>query len=110
MVRLKVGERTVEVGAFSLGEWRTLKRDFGCDSLEALDLADPDHLVGVLFLLLKRDDAAVTLDEVEAIRDVEVLAGDPPASPPPSSAVGDGDGADGGNSGTTPADSGVPAT
>lgn len=69
--RVKVGDRTFELDKLTLGEARVLKKEFGLKDLQAFSGADPDQLVGLLYLALLRENPA--LAHAEALAEVEGL-------------------------------------
>lgn len=64
-----VGEKRYDVHALTLGEHRVLKREFGVQTIDALNPADPDHLVGLLYVMERRKRPNLTVEEIE--REVE---------------------------------------
>lgn len=52
--RVKVGDQVYELDRLTLGDGRVLKQKFGLEDLTKISPGDPDMLVGLLFLALKR--------------------------------------------------------
>jgi hypothetical protein len=69
--KVKVEDTTYELDKMTLGEARILKREFGLTDLSSFSGTDPDQLVGLLYLALKRENPAMTHDE--ALAEVEGL-------------------------------------
>lgn len=99
------GGKTYEVGEFSLGEFRLMKREFGLERMDLLDPRDPDHLVGVLAIAARREspgrDWEEIVAEVERVESIEVEGAedgdeDPTADSPESSKASEQSGSDGG--------------
>lgn len=61
-----IGDRTFELPKLTLGDTRYLKKYFGLDDFTEFSPMDPDQLVGILALCLRRDNAALTHDEAVA--------------------------------------------
>ena len=100
MARIIADGVEYEVEAFTLGEFRILKRDFGLEDVGGLDLGNPDHLVGALYVLGRRKDPDLTVEAVESVTTVEFVQDEPGEDPTPASsgeeataeATGDGEG------------------
>lgn len=73
--KCKVGDKTYELEKLSLGDARTLKREFGLSDLEDLNPTDPDQLVGLIYLAIVKANPdvqrAAALAEAEGIDVVE---------------------------------------
>lgn len=67
----KVGDRKFELPKLTLGEGRILKREFGLEQYEDFNETDPDQLVGLLYLCLKREKPDATHEEL--IAEVEAM-------------------------------------
>jgi hypothetical protein len=52
--KVKLDGQTYELDRLTLGEARILKHEFDMGSLELLDPSDPDHLIGLLYLAMRR--------------------------------------------------------
>jgi hypothetical protein len=52
--KVKLDGQTYELDRLTLGEARILKHEFDMQSLELLDPSDPDHLIGLLYLAMRR--------------------------------------------------------
>lgn len=72
--KCRVGDKTYELDKLTLGDSRLLKREFGLVDLEEFNTTDPDQLVGLLVICLKRErpsaDLGALIAEVEAM-DIE---------------------------------------
>lgn len=75
--KVKVEDRLFELDKLTLGEARVLKKHFGLVNLSSFDGTDPDQLVGLLYLALKRERPDAThedlLGEIEGL-DIEGFA------------------------------------
>lgn len=77
-MRIKVDGTEYEVPAqFTLGELRILGRDFGLRDVTALDPKDPQHLVGLIYVAMRRTRPDATIAEVDAILTVELVEDEP---------------------------------
>lgn len=97
---VKIDGEAYELPKLTLGEARILKREFGLTDIGSFAPGDPDQLVGLLFLCLRRRRPTATteelLAEVEAL-DIEAFepADDEEAAPAaddptPAGAAGNG--------------------
>lgn len=87
----KVGGEQYELPTLTLGEARTLKKQFGMEDLKEFSITDPDVLVGLLFLCLKRTrpgvpDVALLAEiermDIETVEEADTAEVDPtPAAP-----------------------------
>ena len=90
--KCKVGDKTYELEKLSLGDARTLKREFGLADLEDLNPTDPDQLVGLIYLAIVKTtpdvQRAAALAEAEGIDVVEWIetAQDDEVEPDPTPA------------------------
>ena len=73
LIRIKTDAEVYEIDPdkLTLGEARTLKANYGLESLGLLDPLDPDVLTGLLVVAMKRSYPA--LDETEIRETVEAL-------------------------------------
>lgn len=91
MAKLKVDGREYEVPSFTLGEFRELKRDFGVESISTLNPDDPDQLVGLVYMTIRRVRPGVTVEEIERLDRIEFTEDD--EAVPPTSGGADSNGA-----------------
>lgn len=69
--RCRVGERVYELPKLTLGEGRILRTEFGVTDYMELNTTDPEQLVGLLYLCLRRERPAAPKEEL--IAEVEAL-------------------------------------
>lgn len=106
MPKIKADGREYEIPTLNAGELRILKRDFGMAKVTQLDPDDPDHLVGLVYLSIRRVQPSITVEQVETFESIEFLddepaedTPDPPSGAAPDAAL---------NGATIPASSGSP--
>lgn len=85
----KAGDRVFELDKLTLGDARVLKREFGLEDMEDFSPTDPDHLVGLLYLCLRREQPnAAQEDLLGEIEDLDINAFDEiPEEPDPTPAA-----------------------
>jgi hypothetical protein len=66
LLKIKLDGELFEVEKLTLGEGRILKRDYGMSDLSEINLADPDQLVGMLSISMKRTHPELSEEEVLA--------------------------------------------
>lgn len=115
MASIKADGVEYEVVAGTLGELRTVKRIFGVVPSSMKDATDPDVIGAVLFIAMKRANAAPNDDAIVALidstRNVELIADESDADPTKAAdeAASEND-ATGSSPVTTPAPSGELST
>lgn len=128
-LKIKLDDQTYEIDPdkLTLGEARILKRDYGMATLGQLNFGDPDQMVGILAIAVKRSNPALTdadvVAKVEGLDFVTVIESltdedeeaeeskDPPVAVEESAPAEEqpDDGSANGLPETTPAPSGTPA-
>ncbi len=80
-MKLKVAGVEYAIPQFTLGELRVMRRDFGLAGIADLDPGNPDHLTGLLYTSMRRVNPDITVDDIEALTEFELVeeASDPPA-------------------------------
>lgn len=66
----------------TLGELRLLKREFDVRGVDKLDPSDPDHIAGLLYLSMRRQDPSTTVEDVDKLSSIEVVEEDEGQDPP----------------------------
>lgn len=64
--KVTVDGETYELDRLTLGEARVLKHEFDMHSLDLLDSTDPDHLIGLLYLAMRRKHPDRTREAIMA--------------------------------------------
>lgn len=67
--KAKVGDTLYELEKLTLGDSRTLKHKFGLADLTEFSSTDPDVIVGLLALAIRKADPSKTIDEAAAEAD-----------------------------------------
>jgi hypothetical protein len=68
LIEIKLDDRTYEIDPdkITLGEARVLKRDYGMESLGSLNFGDPDQMVGMLVMAIRRESPDLSEADVQA--------------------------------------------
>jgi hypothetical protein len=61
--KAKIAGKVYQLDKLTLGEARLLKREFGLSDLAYFSNTDPDVIVGLLAICIKRDDESLTMDQ-----------------------------------------------
>lgn len=64
--KAKIGDTTYELAKLTLGDSQTLKHRFGVSDLTEMSSTDPDVIVGLLTLAVRKADPTKTLDQALA--------------------------------------------
>jgi hypothetical protein len=77
--KVVVSGKAYELDKLTLGDTRTLKRDFGLTDMENFSSSDPDQLVGLMFLAMSKERPnerpEKILRDIEAIDILDVIEG-----------------------------------
>ncbi len=72
-MKIKVAGTEYVIPQFTLGELRVMRRDFGLATIKDLDPGNPDHLAGLLYTSMRRVNPDVTVADVEALTEFELV-------------------------------------
>src|SRR5690349_7590562 len=76
-VKFKIGRREYPMPTkLKLGELRVLKREFDLADISRLNKRDPEHLMGLLYIAMRRADPTFSVEDLEEIDldRIEVIA------------------------------------
>lgn len=78
-------------GTVEMGDFRTIKREYGLVSLNDLNLQDPEHACALAFLAIRNANRTLpkqaVIDQLDRAKSIDMIAPEAaPAVPPPAPA------------------------